>query len=242
MTDPSRLHVAHQTELIRLRNIVLAQVLVSDGPSAAVPIVLEGQRRAVSVTDAYLSLEAGLATGTSTEPWGIDPEPLIGRAARGGVWLEDVYGRNWQARQSTFQARMAREVATDLMLAQRSATWVHTAGDRRIRKTRRVITSAKACGLCIVAATQLYSREELRPLHRGCMCTTQPVYIDAAAPKVDKAFLNDLYERAGGTSRHRLRRLHLDAAELPAGVRAEDLPAVAVTFTRELGPTLTPAA
>lgn len=238
LPEPTRLHMAFRARLTGLRALAVAQVLAAPDPDAAVPVVLDAQRNAVAATDAYLSLEAGLATATSTAAWQIDPEPLIGRAARGGALLEDVYGRNWAAPESTFAERMRREVNTDITLAERSATWVHTDGDPRIVGTRRVVGSANPCALCIVAATRTYQSHTLRPIHAHCGCSTQPIYQDGPAPTVDRRYLDSLYERAGSTRATDLSRLRPDPAELPAGVRAEDLPAVAVTATPELGPTL----
>ena len=211
MPDPTRLHRAYRARLDRLRATTLAAVMTLDTSAAAALTVLDAQRSAIRTTDAYLSLEAGLATDTSTAPWNIDPEPLIGRAARRGDFLESVYGRNWTAATfGTFAFRIAREVHTDLTLASRAATFVHTEGDRRIVGYRRV-TSGSACALCAAASTRRYTKADLQPIHHGCSCTTAPIYGDADNwTKPNKAALTSLYRAAGGSDFRSLRTFHAD--------------------------------
>jgi hypothetical protein len=229
------LHRRYVQRLTRVRAGTLARVLAADTASTTafvervVPIVLASQEATVSQADAYLSAEAGIATRTSTEPWGLNPAALIGRRARRGDWLEDVYARNHRASESTFAERMAREVNTDVTLAERAANYVHTDGDPRITGYRRVLSAGKNCGLCVAAATQRYGKGDLRPIHRACGCTTQPIYGGAGGyRKPSKSQLNALYEKAGGTDFKSLRRIQVDQA---------DLPDVAVVDT-DLGPTL----
>jgi hypothetical protein len=196
-----------------------------------VPIVLDAQRQVVREADVYLSTEAGLATGTSNEPWGLDADQLIGAAARHGDHLEDVYGRNHRAAAGSFIERMAREVATDMVLADRNATFVHTAADTRVLHYRRTLTpGAKHCGLCVVAATRVYYKKDLRAIHHHCSCGTQPVYGTVKGwTKPTNDVLTDLYKQAGGTSANRLSRIRADTPKLP------DVDIIETT----LGPTLT---
>lgn len=241
MADVTRLHLAYRLRLDRLRRATVAAALQGDDPGAVVQLVLEAQRSTVANVDAYMSLEAGLATGTSTEPWGINPEPLIGVAARRGRLLEDVYGANWAARAGTFVGRITREVNTDITLADRAGTFVHSEGDDRIVGTRRVLGSGPNCGLCVAAATRSYSKRELRPIHQHCGCTTQPVY-SLADPeswtKPTNEALNKLYARAGGTDKKSLGRITVNDADLPPGVKPDVLHPTEVIDTPELGPTL----
>jgi hypothetical protein len=234
----TRLQRAHRARLERIRRRTLASVLAADVAStdsfvaAVVPVVLASQRTTVASTDAYLSMEAGLATSSSTEPWGLDASALIGVAARRGDWLEDVYGRNHRARQSSFAERMAREVDTDITLANRAATFVHTEGDDRITGYRRTLGAGKNCGLCVAAATRRYTKADLQPIHSHCRCGTQPLYapVDNWA-KPDKAQLNDLYARAGGSDYASLRRIQVTESDLPDVLVVDSI----------LGPTLVPA-
>lgn len=234
----TRLQSAYQRRLTTLRARTLALVIAGDTTSTTefvdrvVPLVLASQEATVAAADAYMSAEAGLATGTSTEPWGLDPAQLIGVKARRGDFLEDVYGRNHRSTASTFAERMAREVNTDITLADRAATYVHTEGDTRISGYRRVLSAGKKnCGLCVVASDRLYSKSDLRPIHQHCGCTTQAIYDGTAKgwAKPDKALIRELYGKAGSASSHSLTR-----------IRAKDLPDVKVVDS-DLGPTLVAA-
>ena len=245
----TRLHLAYRRRLELVRTNTTARVLAVDAAdldgwlAQVVPLVLDGQRQAVAETDAYLSLEAGLATGTSTEPWGLDPEPLIGVRARRGAPLEDVYARNLRASVGTLRNRLEREVATDIQLAQRNAAWVHTNGDPRIVGYRRVLdTSRENCGLCIAASTRRYRRSDLQPIHSHCGCTVQPIYSTENLPDgvvIDRERLDALYAQVGGaTDAATLSRFRANPADLPPTVDPSKLPEVAVVDTPELGPTL----
>lgn len=225
--------------MARLRSRTLAAVVAADTANTdrfvatVVPIVLGSQQATVVEVDAFMSTEAGLATGSSTEPWGLDPDQLIGVRARRGDFLESVYARNHRADVSTFRSRMAREVNTDITLAERGAANVHTAGDPRITGYLRTLGGGENCGLCVVAATQRYHKGDLLPIHSHCRCGVQPLYGRVADwEKPDKAQLNALYERAGGTDYQSLRRIKVQEA---------DLPDVAVVDSK-LGPTLVAAA
>jgi len=231
----TELHRLYMRRLAGVRSAAITRVIAADTASTVefvdrvVPIVLAAQEVTVAQADAYLSLEAGLATGTSTAPWGLDASQLIGRRARRGDWLEDVYARNHRAAEGTFPERMAREVNTDITLADRAATYVHTDGDPRIVGYRRVLSPGNNCGLCVVAATQRYHKSDLRPIHRSCGCTTQPIYgTGEGYVRPNRRQLAALYERAGGTDTRSLSRIRVDRP---------DLPVVEVGVT-DLGPTL----
>lgn len=229
------LHRGYQQRLTRIRTGTLARVLAAPKANtnvfvgAVIPIVLAAQEATVAQADAYLSLEAGTATRSSTQPWRLNPAMLIGVRARRGDFLEDVYARNLRTAESSFVERMTREVNTDITLAERGATFVHTAGDERITGYRRVLGPGKNCGLCVVASGQRYSKSDLRPIHRTCHCTTQPTYGDAGGfARPDRATLRALYEQAGSTSGSSLRRIAAPQADLPTVEIAET----------DLGPTL----
>lgn len=228
MGNPTRLHLRYRRMLAAIRAATVRQALAADAAAAAVPLVLDGQRQVVRLADAYLSLEAGLVAGGDTAPWGLDTERLIGAPLRGGVPLEDVYGRNWSAVEASFAVRIIRQVITDLSLAERAASAVHTDGDPRVVGTRRV-TSGSACELCSLAATRVYKASTLRPIHAHCSCTTQPIYERGPSPKVTGRMLSGLYERATG-------RAYDGPSRLTNGVVV-----AAVSSTDELGPTLTAA-
>ena len=211
-----------------------------------VDVVLNGQRATVTATDAGLSLAAGVTTGTTTRPLGIDPEPLIGRHARNGTLLEAVYSRPDRAvRESGFQAGAAllrRLIQTDMQLAHRQAAHAHAMADRRVAAWRRV-TAATACGLCIAASTRTYRRGDLLPIHARCSCRVVEVYSDQPVPQgafVDRAALAHVYEEAGGTDFRSLVGVRFDLDSLPSDLAEQIAPLnVSVAIDPELGPVLT---
>lgn len=234
----TRLQAAYRRRLDLLRTRTLNLVTAADTRSTTsfiervVPLVLAAQEATVAAADAYMSAEAGLATASSTEPWGLNPSMLIGVRARRGDFLEDVYARNHRADVSSFAERMAREVNTDITLADRATTYVHTEADTRISGHRRVLSAGKKnCPLCVVASDRLYHKSDLRPIHAHCGCTTQAIYNGTAEgwAKPSPAQIRDLYEKAGSTSAHSLTR-----------IRVKDLPEVKV-IDSDLGPTLVAA-
>lgn len=225
--------------LANIRNGTTARVIAADTADTAefvsrvVPIVLNAQEVTVQATDVYMSTEAGIATGTSTRPWGLDASQLIGRRARRGTFLETVYGRNHRANEGTFAGRMQREVNTDITLANRGASFVHTAADERIAGYRRSLGAGNNCALCVAAATRTYNRGDLQPIHSHCRCGIQPIYrkVDEWT-KPTNDLLRSLYARAGGNDYASLRRMQVASSELEG---------VDVVFS-DLGPTLTRAA
>lgn len=65
---------------------------------------------------------------------------------------------------------------TDLELAEReTARQILTTDARAPQFYQRVLTGDENCGMCIVASTQRYRREELLPIHPGCDCVVQPL-------------------------------------------------------------------
>lgn len=246
----TRLHLAHRRALDRIRLNTQARVLAAPRTDLdtfldlVVPSVLSGQSAAVAETDAYLSLQAGLATNSTTEPLGLDPDRLIGAAARRGVTLEEVYGRNFNAQLPNLAQRLTREVATDITLAQRGASFVHTNADNRVLRYRRVLRSpGPNCALCVVASTRIYKRGDLLPIHDHCRCTVEPTYVALQPGQVafNRDGLDDLYAQAGSTSGRALSRIQLDPNDLPPGVDPAALPAEVRVITSRLGPTLVAA-
>ncbi|HEY9417874.1 MAG TPA: hypothetical protein VIQ30_24205 [Pseudonocardia sp.] len=72
--------------------------------------------------------------------------------------------------------RRARSTGlTDLQLtATRTAQDVLSA-NQSVVGYRRVLTGAENCGMCVVAATRLYHKRNLLPIHTACDCVVAPV-------------------------------------------------------------------
>lgn len=75
--------------------------------------------------------------------------------------------------------RRLRSVAlTDVELAVTHAARDRLAEEPEVRFYRRVLTGAESCGLCIVASTQRYRKQDLLPIHPNCDCVVAPILGD----------------------------------------------------------------
>ena len=119
---------------------------------------------------------------------------------------------------------MARE---EVQLAQRDQSARVYERAPRVTGYRRVVhpelSRTGVCGLCLVAATRVYRKSELMPIHTNCLCTTLPVTA-GSDPGLDlnQSDLEEIYAKAGSTS----------AADLSA-LRVQSY------VSGELGPVLT---
>jgi len=91
--------------------------------------------------------------------------------------------------------RLQSIAATDVQLAKTHASQAALAQMDRVVGYRRVLTGAKSCGLCIVAASQRYHKAKLLPIHPGCDCAVAPLGPDeAAAQVIDPEMLGAAHE------------------------------------------------
>lgn len=74
--------------------------------------------------------------------------------------------------------RAVELATTDLQLAKQHAAQQVLAQQDKVTGYRRVLEGPYSCGLCIVAATQIYHRSTLMPIHPGCDCSIEPVIGD----------------------------------------------------------------
>lgn len=95
--------------------------------------------------------------------------------------------------------------------ASRAVDGAKVIGYRRI--VHPEMSSGGACGLCIVASTQMYTDDHLNAIHERCKCTVLPVFRTTAGKRIDPGYavnrrdLGKLYEAAGdSTKREGLKR------------------------------------
>lgn len=70
------------------------------------------------------------------------------------------------------------------------------------------------CGLCVVAANQVYRYEELMPLHARCRCTVAAVgSVDDPGLQINKDDLTKIYETAKGTGAKQLKTVRIEINE-----------------------------
>lgn len=102
--------------------------------------------------------------------------------------------------------RAAGLMLTDLSLAAREAERARYAG-AKVTRYRRVIrpelSESGSCGLCIVASDQVYTIEDLLPIHPPhCKCTTMPITKDSdPGLRINKSDLKAIYAAAGGSTK-----------------------------------------
>jgi hypothetical protein len=161
--------------------------------SQVTPVVLGGQQAMVSLTSANLAQQRQIALGVAGKPVGVDARAVTGSAARGGVSPAEVYERPfhlvWRQlhdlpRESgsvekainAGQDRAVELALDDLQISKQQTARKIVSGDRQAVGYRRVLEGTYSCGLCIVAATRFYRKQELLPIHGQCDCSVNPIY------------------------------------------------------------------
>lgn len=156
--------------------------------------VQAGQVRTASLVDAYMAAYKAEVIGSAVGPVGI---PLDVATGARGVPAAEVYGRMgpevWSSlsRGLSFDeavraglARALKTAETDLQLAKTHSSRYLIDNDTDAVSYRRVL-NGESCTLCSQAATRVYHRGDLMPIHPGCDCGVRPVYEDHPTPTPD---------------------------------------------------------
>ena len=202
------------------------------------PLLVHGKSaRSATLTDVALSRIRRSARSYATAvlrdhdamPRGFRPQ--VDLYPRSGATMTSVYSRPartyaWEVYQghapsdalTQAKLRMKQIAEADVAAAERdelNALWQmssKTIGWRRIIHPERSATGT--CGLCIVAATRLYSMDELKELHGGCECTELPVFAGSdPGLKLNQDDLKAIYAAAGSTSAEDLRNTRVTVRE-----------------------------
>lgn len=209
-----------------------------------VPLVAGAQQRASTLTVVALADMMADVTGEAIPASAIDPVVVSGAVTRGGADPSEVYRRPIvQARSLLAQGvagadalrrseiRAVQMAATDVQLARTHTSRQVFASDERIVGYRRVLTGAESCGLCVVASTQRYRREELMPIHPGCDCGVAPmVGTEDPGRVINRPLLDSLHHTIGERYGQQAATLSADSPEYRALVTTYD--------HGEYGPTL----
>jgi|GEM_PF-3573995 len=188
------LTAVYQQELKRTRQAVKAQVAlhwnnlpayrtenVEPFVSRVVPIVEAGQRRAISLTDAYLSHMLG------TKPLGLDLSTLTGASVRNGVSPQDVYARPFTTVWTSiatigFTAALAKGLdrltstaEMDVAMSARDSMTSYAQQSGNIIGFQRVADPG-CCDYCQTIDGARTGPDEPQPLHNGCGCSAEPIY------------------------------------------------------------------
>jgi hypothetical protein len=178
--------------------------------------------QAAQVSDMAAAVAAGmaaqylaLAVAQLAGPVGVPnfPVPVL----RAGKPMEDVFARVYRVYQR--QAAKGADPVRALEIAMRYAATITEANVRMsqqhthrsvlaylapktgIRGYRRVVhpelSRTGTCGLCIVASDNLYTTDQLMPIHTACRCTVVPVIGDAdPGSSLNNVALGDVYTDA----------------------------------------------
>lgn len=167
----------------------------------ATPAVAGAQLKVGQLTATYLSLLLAGQSGKAPTPVSVRPADVASlRGVTPGtlyqrpftqVYTELSKGQPYETAVERGRARLVDIASTDVQLAKTHTARRVLAAEPRIAGYRRVLTGSENCGLCVLASTQLYHREELLPIHPGCDCGVDPVLGDERPAQVlDRDLLN----------------------------------------------------
>jgi len=151
-----------------------------------VPLVIAGQRRAVTMTDAYMSHVL------KTKPIGLDFESLMGSAVRNGVDPHEVYKRpfttvwtsiatiGFEAAVVKGLSRLMSTADMDVALSARDASRAYGMSSDRVAGFRRVADPG-CCDFCQSIDGAKVASESAAPLHNRCGCTVEPIEVGSPA-------------------------------------------------------------
>lgn len=160
---------------------------ITERAAAAADLSTQAQQAVVGLMAEYVAQMTALLRDSQSIPVPHVGGPVI----RGGVDLADVHARTAKAYRLDFaqthdvdaavQAAFDREmglIEADLMLAARAAQdeamrGLDVAHYRRV--LRPEMSKSGSCGLCIAASLQVYTVDELMPIHDHCQCLTAPI-------------------------------------------------------------------
>lgn len=111
------------------------------------------------------------------------------------------------------EKRAKQQAHLDLQLARRAAERDRWGLSEDVIGYRRILRPEDSehgpCALCIVAASRLYGKAELKPIHGGCVCDVLPVTktMDPGL-ELNREDLDRIYAEAGGMRREDLIRVY----------------------------------
>lgn len=155
--------------------------------AAVVPVVLASRRAISAMTDSYLSQTLSKQLGRPVRPRGpIDTDALRGVPAAAvyqrpfqSLWQKLSEGQSYEQAVRAGVERLADVVATDMQMAKTFTSQDVLSSTSGVRGFARVISGDNTCALCAIASTQVYSREDLMPIHPGCGCDVEPITADS---------------------------------------------------------------
>lgn len=201
MTSVAVLAAQHQALTVRLQERLKAIVAglwdgLADVDDAAmadwlgqiIPLVTAAETHGAADMAGYLALVVAEMTNTPPRFAGVAANLVTGAIIRQGTAPEAVYARpliqtrsllaNGVSIDEALQAGRVRALslaATDTQSARVYAARHVMETEPRIQGYRRNLTGGHSCGLCVVASTRRYHKQELLPRHPGCDCGVLPI-------------------------------------------------------------------
>lgn len=153
----------------------------------------------------------------------VDPRTEWNRPARAARVGRLLGADEFEANEKAMQ-RAEQQARMDALLAAQEAERQRWNVSDDIIGYRRIIhpelgSGGPPCGLCVAAATRIYSKIKKRSLHGGCRCTVLPVLRDGSGIIDDPGFdlnrddLDRLYAEAGGTGAEDLRSITVEVLD-----------------------------
>ena len=155
-----------------------------------------------------------IVTRDNTDPWAVSVRPadayrsmaVRDPSIRPLAWdnLDDYVQKAVDDWLDAAVKRLTDNANTDGQIAMNSAATQRFHGSG-VRKYRRVIhpelSKTGTCGLCAVAATNVFSTADLLPMHNNCKCTVAPITANNdPGLKLNREDLDAIYRKAGSTS------------------------------------------
>lgn len=192
MSTPAQLQEhAARMEAIRDRSTTMAihayrnlphytEDIVEEWLSTVRPIVQGTQAAAVTVTEAFI------AASLQDSPTGIDPKRAVARVAKAEfetlyrtpllrTWHNLAEGASLAEAVDAGGTVVTERLTADIQYAQLGATQQAVEDRPYVQAYRRVLTSAKPCQRCWLAAGNTYSKAEMEPVHNTCRCGVEPI-------------------------------------------------------------------
>jgi hypothetical protein len=174
----------------------------------AVPVIRGGQSALASLTAAWVAQQASTALDRRIAPPvvpdsaavnlrnGIDDTTVYTRPFA-TVYTELSQGSDLPAAVERGSVRLAEIAEMDLQQtyssASRAAMQDLPAGARP-RFWRRVLIGPENCAMCVLASTQRYRVENLKPIHPGCDCEQAAIYGDDPGQIIDETLLDKVHQ------------------------------------------------
>lgn len=133
------------------------------------------------------------------------PSAVYARPVEQFIWARRNGGTLTESKEA-FEQRLREIAEADMLAAEREESQRVYESQPKIIGHRRIIHPEKSasgfsCGLCVVAATRLYSSGELLAIHGGCNCDSVPVTATSdPGLALNENDLKEFYNAAGSTA------------------------------------------